>query len=175
MDNKEVWKTALDIDEIENDNSVKATYDNSFCMDSNCINYFEDSCMEALTDKGTEIKPFTDKERDSNECGEFKSGTFLVYEVDLTDEDFKEEVTYKIATKYKYVGDSEVVKPGDIFKKDSTIGYDSFEGEEVTLKQLGKLYIAVDKMMYDFSNQWENGMNPFEFLEDVINLMKGDR
>lgn len=97
MDNKEVWKTALDIDEIENDNSVKATYDNSFCMDSNCIHYFEDMCMLCMTETGDEIAPYNieyieEKGRGSiKDCKSFKKGSNLAYEVDLTDEDFKEE------------------------------------------------------------------------------------
>lgn len=84
------------------------------------------------------------------------------------------EDIYKIATKYKYAGDLEVVKPGDIFRKDTTIGYDNFEGKEVTLKQLGKLYIAIDKMFYDFSNQWQDGMDPYDFYEEVVKIYDGE-
>lgn len=70
---------------------MKATFENSFCMDSKCIHYFEDMCMVALEEKGTEIKPYTNKERDSQDCKEFKAGTFLIYEVDLKEEDFIEK------------------------------------------------------------------------------------
>lgn len=66
---------------------MKATYKISFCMDSNCINYFEDSCMVALAEKGTEIEPFDNEIRDSEECKEFIAGTFLAYVIDLGEED----------------------------------------------------------------------------------------
>lgn len=82
-----------------------------------------------------------------------------------------EQTTYKIATRFKYAGEKEIVKPGDTFNKSSTVGYDSFEGAEVTLEDLGKLYIAVDKMLYDFSNQWEEGMDPYEFMKNVMEVM----
>ncbi|MDR7856045.1 hypothetical protein [Tissierella sp.] len=81
------------------------------------------------------------------------------------------KTNYKIATRFKYIGEKEVVKPGDVFKKDSTVGYESFEGDEVTLEDLGKLYVAVDKMLYDFSNQWEKGIDPYEFMKDVGDIM----
>jgi len=66
---------------------MKAIYKNSFCMDNSCMNYFEDSCMVALAEKGTEIEPFSDKERDSRDCKEFIAGTFLLYEVDLGEDE----------------------------------------------------------------------------------------
>ena len=91
MDNKDIWKTALDINEVENDDSVKAIYENSFCMDNHCVNYFEDMCAIALAETGEEINPLIDKERDSKDCKGFRAGTFLAYEVDLTEEDFKGE------------------------------------------------------------------------------------
>lgn len=154
---------------------MKATYDNSFCMDSSCIHYFEDSCMIALAEKGTEIEPLDEMAQNGKKCEEHKAGTFLQYVVDLGEEDYIKETTYKIATRHKYIGDKEVIKPGDIFNKGSTVGYETIEGMEFTLEQLGQLYIAVDKMLYDFSNQWEEGMNPYEFLEGVIKAMKGDK
>ncbi len=60
---------------------MKATYKNSFCMDSDCINYFEDSCMLALVEKGTEIEPdhIPGHLRKSEECKEFERGTFSGY------------------------------------------------------------------------------------------------
>lgn len=70
---------------------MKATYDNSFCMDNNCIHYFEDMCMLCMTEKGTEIEPLDDLWRESKECKEFRAGTYLVYEVDFSKEDFKGE------------------------------------------------------------------------------------
>lgn len=151
---------------------MKATYDNSFCMDNKCINYFETSCMVALSEKGTEIEPYTDKERDSKNCKEFIPGTFLIYEVDLTEEDFIENQIYKIATRYKYEGEHPKVKCGDIFKKNEFKLYKEVEGPEVTLGELAKLYIAVDSMLYDYSNQWEEGLDPYEFMKDVMEIMK---
>lgn len=81
-----------------------------------------------------------------------------------------EKTTYKIATKFKYIGKEEVAKPGDIFKK-GTFGYGMVEGEVVTLKNLGQLYIAVDSMFYDYSNQWEEGLDPYELMKDVMEIM----
>lgn len=70
---------------------MKATYENSFCINSKCIYYFEDMCMGALSDNGsqTEIEPMTSRPR-INDCPEFRRGTFLIYEVDLKEEDFIE-------------------------------------------------------------------------------------
>lgn len=61
---------------------MKAIYKNSFCTNSDCINYFEDMCMIAMAEKGTDIEPFNNKERDSKKCKEFKAGTFLRYVVE---------------------------------------------------------------------------------------------
>jgi len=70
---------------------MKATYENSFCMDSSCIHYFEDMCMGALSNNGseTEIEPLVTSQRIKS-CPEFRAGTFLIYEVDLKEEDFIE-------------------------------------------------------------------------------------
>lgn len=61
---------------------MKAIYENAFCMDSKCINYFEDMCMVALDEKGTEIEPYTFDERDSEKCGEFQAGKHIGYSED---------------------------------------------------------------------------------------------
>lgn len=82
---------------------------------------------------------------------------------------------YKVATRYKYVGDEEIYKPGYVFKKNSTVGYESIEGIEFTLEDAGKLFIAVDEMFMNIYNQWENGMNIEEFVRDLRNLMYGDK
>ena len=68
---------------------MQATYDNAFCMDSKCIHYFEDTCMVAMAEKGTEIEPDNNpgRLRDSKECKEFKAGTHLAYEINLGEED----------------------------------------------------------------------------------------
>ena len=68
---------------------MKAIYENSLCMDSNCINYFENMCMVALGNEGTEIEPYQSEYRCSKNCREFKAGTFLVYEVDFEEGDFE--------------------------------------------------------------------------------------
>lgn len=62
---------------------MKAVFENAFCMDSKCINYFEDMCIAALEEKGTEIEPYTFDERDSEKCGEFKAGSFIAYVADF--------------------------------------------------------------------------------------------
>lgn len=69
---------------------MKANYENSFCMEHNCINYFEDSCMIALEKKETEIEPYTDSGRDSEDCKEFKEGTCIEYIIELEEEDINE-------------------------------------------------------------------------------------
>lgn len=86
----------------------------------------------------------------------------------------------KIATRYLYENNSNphnpgkiLISPGNIVTKNHPL-YKLIEGDEMMLNDLGKLYIAVDKMLYDFSNQWEDGMNPYDFLEDVIKAMKGE-
>lgn len=61
---------------------MKAVYKNAFCMDHTCMNYFEDTCMVALNEKGTDIIPYTFEERDSNECGEYIAGKFIAYVMD---------------------------------------------------------------------------------------------
>lgn len=66
---------------------MKATYDNAFCMNSNCIHYFEDNCMLAMAEKGTEIEPYDDIGKDTQECQEFKAGTHLAYVIDYKEED----------------------------------------------------------------------------------------
>ena len=141
-------------------------------MDSNCIHYFEDMCMLCMMETESEIEPYIDNERDNKDCKEFIPGTFLVYEIELTEEDVVENNTYKIATKYKYEGKHPKVKPGDIFEKMESQLYREVIGDEVTLGELAKLYIAVDKMLYDFSNQWEDGMDPYEFMKDVTEIMR---
>lgn len=78
---------------------------------------------------------------------------------------------YKVATKYKYFGDVKAYKPGDIFKKDSTVGYEDIEGIEFTLEDAGKLYIAIDNMFYAISNLWEDGMSIELFVKDLRRLM----
>ncbi len=80
---------------------MKVTYDNAFCMDSKCIHYFEDTCMVAMAEKGTEIEPdnIPGRLRDSKECKEFKAGTFLAYEVDLKEEDFSMKIKIKYFSK----------------------------------------------------------------------------
>lgn len=64
---------------------VKAIYENSFCMDSDCINYFEDMCLLAMEGKNTDIKPYKDLARDSTDCKEFKAGTFMQYAIENED------------------------------------------------------------------------------------------
>lgn len=64
---------------------VKAIYENSFCMDSDCINYFEDMCLLAMEGKNTDIKPYKDLARDSTDCKEFKAGTFTQYAIENED------------------------------------------------------------------------------------------
>lgn len=76
---------------------MKAVYDNSFCMDSNCIHYFEDMCMLCMQETKDEIEPYNLEyiERkgrgNSKDCKSFRRGTYLVYEVEFSEEDFKEE------------------------------------------------------------------------------------
>lgn len=53
---------------------MKAIYDNTFCMDSKCVNYFEDMCLLALDEKGMDIEPYNDEYRESEECKEFVEG-----------------------------------------------------------------------------------------------------
>ena len=79
---------------------------------------------------------------------------------------------FKVATKYKYIGDKEVYKPGMIFQKSSTVGYESIEGIEFTLQDAGKLFIVVDDMLYDICNQWENGMDIEHFIGVVRDYAK---
>lgn len=62
---------------------MKATYENSFCTNNDCIHYFEDMCMVAMSEEGTEIEPFNNKERDSKMCKEFKAGTYITYLYDM--------------------------------------------------------------------------------------------
>lgn len=75
---------------------MKATYDNAFCMDSKCIHYFEDTCMVAMAEKGTEIAPYNLEYIEkhgrgkSKDCPEFRAGSHLLYVVDLGEEDFME-------------------------------------------------------------------------------------
>lgn len=68
---------------------MKAVYENSFCMDSTCMNYFEDMCMVAMNNKGTDIEPYQSEPRCSKECKEFTPGTFLAYEVEFEEGDFE--------------------------------------------------------------------------------------
>lgn len=157
---------------------MKATYKNSFCMDNDCINYFEDMCMLCMMETESEIEPYNiqyieEKGRGSiKDCKSFKRGSNIIYEIDLTDEDFIENQIYKIATRYKYEGEHPKVKCGDIFKKNEFKLYKEVEGPEVTLGELAKLYIAVDSMLYDFSTQWEDGFNPYDFMEGVMEIMR---
>lgn len=78
---------------------------------------------------------------------------------------------YKVALKYKHIGDKEVYGPGCVFKKNSTVEYEQVEGIEFTLDEVGELIVAVDNMFYDICNQWENGMNIEEFTKDVRRIM----
>ena len=71
---------------------------------------------------------------------------------------------FKVATKYKHIGEIQVYKPGDIFKKSSTVGYEGVEGLEFTMEDIGKLINVIDDMFYDISNQWENGMDIESFV-----------
>ena len=61
---------------------MKATYKNSFCTNNDCINYFEDMCMIAMAEKGTDIEPFNGEKTDKK-CKEFKAGTYLTYLFDM--------------------------------------------------------------------------------------------
>lgn len=64
---------------------VKAVFKNSFCMDSDCIHYFEDSCMLCLQDTKDLIFPDSTaflKKRDSKLCKQFKNGSNLAYSED---------------------------------------------------------------------------------------------
>lgn len=79
--------------------------------------------------------------------------------------------TLKIATKYKYLNGRCIVAPGDVFTKDSIIDYDSVEGNEVTLKDLAKIYIEVDNLFYNIANQWEDGCDLEYFMQDLRSAM----
>lgn len=65
---------------------MKATYKNSFCMDYSCIHHFKDTCMIAISEKGTDIEPLDEMAQNGNKCKEYKTGTFLAYEIDLGEE-----------------------------------------------------------------------------------------
>lgn len=78
---------------------------------------------------------------------------------------------YKVALKDKYVGDKKWYGCGDVFKKNSTVGYKGVEGIEFTLNEIGKLVVAVDKMFYDIDNHWEKGMNIEELVRDLRQIM----
>ena len=64
---------------------MKSTYDNSFCMDSKCVNYFEDMCMLCMAETKEEICPYNleyiDKygRRKSSDCKSFVGGTNMGY------------------------------------------------------------------------------------------------
>lgn len=70
---------------------MKATFGNSFCMDSNCINYFEDMCILCMTETGEEIEPYNieyinkNGRGSSKDCKSFKRGSNLMYVVDSND------------------------------------------------------------------------------------------
>ena len=67
---------------------VDANFDNSFCMDSDCIHYMEDSCMLFLCDTGDLIFPDSTvylKERESSLCKQFSYGNHLIYVLDDID------------------------------------------------------------------------------------------
>lgn len=70
---------------------MKAIYDNSFCMDSNCIHYFEDMCILCMQETGEEIEPYSleyidEKGRGSSkDCKSFRMGSHLMYVVDGND------------------------------------------------------------------------------------------
>lgn len=70
---------------------VEAVYDNSFCMDSDCIHYFEDMCMLCMSDEGGLIFPDSTvwlPSRQSEECKMFTRGSSIFYE--LSDEHLNE-------------------------------------------------------------------------------------
>ena len=75
---------------------MKAIYGNSFCMDSNCIHYFEDMCMLCMAETGEEIEPYNidyieENGRGSSEdCKSFRRGSNLGYVIDFGKEDFEE-------------------------------------------------------------------------------------
>lgn len=67
---------------MEYKKDVLATYDNAFCMDSNCICYFEDNCILALQNEKVEIFPDSTiylTSRRSEWCKQFKAGSNLMY------------------------------------------------------------------------------------------------
>ena len=72
---------------------MKATYNNSFCMDNKCINYFEDMCMLCMMETGDEICPYNIEYIDkfergkSRDCKSFVGGTNIGY---ISDEGFGE-------------------------------------------------------------------------------------
>ena len=74
---------------------MKATYENSFCMDHKCIHYFEDMCMLCLEEKGTEVAPYNLEYIEkygrgkSKDCPEFRAGSYLLYVADLGEGDFQ--------------------------------------------------------------------------------------
>lgn len=67
---------------------MKATYDNSFCMDHKCINYFEDTCMLCLEGTGEDVEPYNIDYIDkhgrgkSSDCKEYTPGKNIGYLVD---------------------------------------------------------------------------------------------
>lgn len=71
---------------------MKAIYKNSFCMDSKCINYFEDMCMLCMIETGQEIEPYNldyiDKKGrgKSSDCKSFVLGCNLAYEINFEEE-----------------------------------------------------------------------------------------
>lgn len=70
---------------------MKATYDNSFCMDSKCVNYFEDMCMLCMAETGDEIAPYNLEyiakhgRGKSSDCKSFVLGTNMGYIAEVLD------------------------------------------------------------------------------------------
>lgn len=70
---------------------MKATYDNSFCMDSKCVNYFEDMCMLCMAETGDEITPYNLEyiakhgRGKSSDCKSFVLGTNMGYIAEVLD------------------------------------------------------------------------------------------
>lgn len=75
---------------MEYKKDVKATYDNSFCMDSECIAHYENMCMRCMSEEGCEIFPDSTislETRESHLCKAFKEGTFVAYAIDFEEGD----------------------------------------------------------------------------------------
>lgn len=64
---------------------VKAIYENSFCMDNNCIHYFEDMCMLCMQETEDSIQPYNLEyinkygRGSTKDCESYAAGSNLAY------------------------------------------------------------------------------------------------